>query len=101
MTKWKYLLAYAAPASAIAGLYFKGWAAPGAMYIGFVLIPLIEGLFFNKMKRPAKPESIHESPVLFNLFLYLNLPLLYFIENGLKNILLFFIICIRSNILLV
>lgn len=79
MTKWKYLLAYAAPASAIAGLYFKGWAAPGAMYIGFVLIPLIEGLFFNKMKRPAKPESIHESPVLFNLFLYLNLPLLYFI----------------------
>ncbi|MBK7373883.1 MAG: hypothetical protein IPJ09_21150 [Saprospiraceae bacterium] len=48
MTKWKYLLAYAAPASAIAGLYFKGWAAPGAMYIGFVLIPLIEGLFLIK-----------------------------------------------------
>ncbi|MBK8280474.1 MAG: hypothetical protein IPK94_10245 [Saprospiraceae bacterium] len=47
---WEYLLAYAAPASAIAGLYFKGWAAPEAlMYIGFVWnATLIEGLFLIK-----------------------------------------------------
>lgn len=78
MTKWKYLIAYAAPLSAILGLYLKGWWAPGAMYVGFLIIPLIEGLFYSNIGIEGSPVE-KRSPALFNLFLYLNIPLLYFI----------------------
>jgi alkane 1-monooxygenase len=78
MSKWKYLIAYAAPLSAILGLYLKGWWSPGAMYVGFLIIPLIEGLFYSEMGIKISSEE-KRSPILFNLFLYLNIPLLYFI----------------------
>ncbi len=77
MSKWKYLIAYLAPGSAIAGLYFKGWLAPGSVYIGFILIPIVEGLFYHQVKILEEEPTSKASPALYNLFLYLNIPLLY------------------------
>ncbi|MDZ4748053.1 MAG: alkane 1-monooxygenase [Saprospiraceae bacterium] len=75
----RYLSAYLIPVSCFAGLYFGGWASPGALYLGFVIVPLIE--FFV----PAVPNKEEEAVLqikskipLFDHLLYLNVPALYF-----------------------
>ncbi len=78
---WKdlrYFIAYTAPAAAFAGLYVKGYAAPGSIYVGFVLIPLLE-LVLPRTTTNHEPQ--HEEQLLhtrfFDWLLYLNLPLVY------------------------
>ena len=74
----KYLLAYISPAAAFAGIYFGGVWSFGALYMGFLVIPLVE--FFV----PASPDNIPEEEELsrskqrfFDILLYLNLPIVY------------------------
>ena len=76
----RYLAAYMVPFCCLAGLYFRGWASPGVLYFGFVLVPLIE-LFV-----PASPYNDNEDVLtsrsgkrFFDILLYLNVPLVYFI----------------------
>ncbi len=76
----KYLLAYLIPLSSFAGLYFLGWASAGAIWFGFVVIPLLE-LFvpaapFNQSEAAYQKKS---SILFFDNLLYLNVLALYFI----------------------
>lgn len=75
---WRYLSAYLVPAACWVGLTYGGWMAPGALWVGFVLVPLIE-LFV-----PARPENPDESQYqartvhpFFDALLYLNVPILF------------------------
>ena len=79
MQRWKYLLAYMAPLSAIVGLYYRGWFSFGSMYIGFVFIPLIEGLFYQNPASCMNPSNEPNKSHVHDWFLYLNIPLVYFI----------------------
>lgn len=76
INKWLYLLAYTAPASALAGLLLRGWFSPGAMYIGFLVIPMVESLWFKSPEINSEPVE-RPSSKLFDWFLYLHLPVLY------------------------
>ncbi len=76
----KYLFAYLIPVSSFAGLYFLGWASPGAVLFGFVFVPVVE-LFV-----PAAPVNLEESAYqrksginFFDYLLYLNVIAVYFI----------------------
>ena len=76
----RYLAAYLIPLSCFVGLYFGGWASPGSLYIGFLLVPVIE-LFV-----PASPRREEEAVLqtksklpFFDNLLYLNVPVLYLV----------------------
>ena len=74
----KYLAAYLMPIACFAGLYFGGWAAPGAFYIGFLIVPLLE-LFVPAAPRPEDEAILQEKSKVsfFDYLLYLNVPFLY------------------------
>ena len=74
----KYLIAYVAPISAFAGIYLGGAWSLGAVYVGFVLIPLFE-LFVpaSPQNLSTEQEDIQTGKRFFDLLLYLNLPILY------------------------
>lgn len=74
----KYLIAYIAPAAAFAGLYYKGYASFGSIYVGFVLIPLLELILpASKENHPQDQEAQRLSIRFFDWLLYLNLPLVF------------------------
>ncbi|MEO6132416.1 MAG: alkane 1-monooxygenase [Saprospiraceae bacterium] len=75
----KYLAAYIVPLACLGGLYFGGWASPGILYFGFVLVPVIEYFL------PASPHNEDEVTLdrklnmpFFDILLYVNVPLVYF-----------------------
>lgn len=74
----KYLFAYLLPLSGYLGLYLGGAWAPGSIYVGFVLIPLLEQVWPRRPDSidPAE-ESVRGERRFFDWLLYLNLPLLY------------------------
>jgi len=74
----KYLAAYLMPIACFAGLYFGGWAAPGAFYIGFLIVPVLE-LFVPAAPRPEDETILQEKSKVsfFDYLLYLNVPFLY------------------------
>lgn len=74
----KYLLAYLLPLSSFAGLYFLGWASAGALWFGFVLVPLIE-LFVPASSYNEKEEVYVQksrNPI-FDYLLYVNVIAVY------------------------
>jgi alkane 1-monooxygenase len=81
--KWsnlKYLIAYLAPLATLWGLYEQGHWSFAGIYVGFVLIPVLE--VFSPQSSynfsPAEEERRLRVPI-FDLLLYLNIPLLYYI----------------------
>ena len=78
----RYLAAYLVPLASFAGLYFGGWASGGALYIGFLLVPIIE-LFVPAAPRPEAEEVLKEKSKIpfFDYLLYLNVPVLYLIAG--------------------
>ena len=62
----KYLIAYIAPLAAYLGIYLQGAWSFGSIYIGFVLIPLLE--FFT----PQSIENVspEEEPLLGLIFFF-------------------------------
>ena len=74
----KYLAAYLIPIACFTGLYFGGWAAPGAFYIGFLIVPVLE-LFVPAAPRPEEEAVLQEKSKVsfFDYLLYLNVPFLY------------------------
>lgn len=76
----KYLIAYLLPAAAITGLYLGGWSVWLTVIIGFVLIPTLEMIIPKSDKNDDEATEIKKTEsVFFDILLYLNLPLLYFI----------------------
>ena len=74
----RYLAAYLIPVACFAGLYFGGWASPGAFYIGFMFVPLIE-LFVPAGPRPEEESILQQKTRIpfFDYLLYLNVPMVY------------------------
>lgn len=65
------------PLSAFLGLYYRSYAAPGSLYLGFILIPLIELVLIPRHKNfdtEAKMERSEQR--WFDLLLYMNVPVL-------------------------
>jgi alkane 1-monooxygenase len=74
----KYLIAYLLPLSAFAGIYFKGALSPGAFYVAFVIIPLLEQFLPQSTRNlSTSEEDTQDHKKLFDILLYLNLPILY------------------------
>jgi alkane 1-monooxygenase len=74
----KYLIAYVAPLAAFLGLYYQGiWSFSG-IYVGFVLIPLLE-LIAPETTANLTPqeEKKKEASLFFDVLLYLNIPILW------------------------
>jgi alkane 1-monooxygenase len=74
----RYLAAYLVPMASFAGLYFGGWASPGAFYIGFLIVPVIE-LFVPAAPRSEEEVILQQKSKIpfFDYLLYLNVPMLY------------------------
>ena len=76
----KYMAAYLVPVTCLVGLHFGGWMAPGVLYFGFILVPLIE-LFVPASIYSENEEAlkIKSGKAFFDVLLYLNVPFVYFI----------------------
>ncbi|HMG15446.1 MAG TPA: alkane 1-monooxygenase [Saprospiraceae bacterium] len=76
----KYLFAYIAPVSAICGFYLGGWWYYAAFLVGFVFIPLLETTMpVNGSNLSYEEELSQVKKPWFDLLIYLNLPILFFI----------------------
>ena len=74
----KYLLAYIAPLAAYLGIYYGGIWSLGSIYVGFVLIPLLELLFPGTAKNLSdQEEAVQANKRFFDYLLYLNIPVLW------------------------
>ncbi|TXB63190.1 alkane 1-monooxygenase [Phaeodactylibacter luteus] len=74
----KYLLAYVLPASAFWAVSQGGLASYSALFVGFGALPALELILPVSTRNPAVEEEAPRSRLLiFDLLLYLNLPLLY------------------------
>ena len=74
----KYLIAYIAPLSAVAGLWFGGWWSFGMTYVAFGLIPFFE-LFLPESVDNHAPEVEDDRSrhPFFDLLLYSHVPIMY------------------------
>ncbi len=75
---FKYLIAYLAPLAGYWGVWAGGWASPGSIYVGFVMIPLLElALPYSITNHEPAEEESRSNRLLFDWLLYLNAPLLW------------------------
>ena len=74
----KYLIAYIAPLSAVAGLYYGGWLSFGMTYVAFGVIPFFE-LFLPKSveNHAAEVEEDRSRHPFFDWLLYAHIPIMY------------------------
>lgn len=74
---FKYLLAYIAPMSAFAAVYWQGPWSYSSVIVAFILIPVMEQLVSGNTRNLSLEEEAKKSASpLFDLLLYLNLPIL-------------------------
>lgn len=73
----KYLFAYTIPIAAIIGIYLGGLYTFSAFAYAFVLIPLIELLLPSQDVNPHKPQYNNTQNLVFDILLYLNVPIVY------------------------
>lgn len=74
----KYLIAYIAPLAGYLGIYYGSVWSLGSIYIGFVLIPIVEQIL-PKSDANLAPEVEEKQSLsrFFDVLLYLNIPILY------------------------
>lgn len=74
----KYLVAYTSPIAAGAGLYFGGIWSPGAVYLGFIIIPIMELVLPARTDNPDPATETQRNTIMFfDWLLYLHVPLVY------------------------
>lgn len=74
---FKYLLAYIVPAIVAHALYFKGFWSYNGITVAFVIIPILEAFFpGNTTNLNEEEEQTQASKLIFNILLYLNVPML-------------------------
>lgn len=77
-SEWKYLIAYVAPLAAWVGIYVQGHWSFAGIYVGFVLIPLLETIGPRpRTNFTAEEEKNRHLDRFFDYLLYGNIPLLY------------------------
>lgn len=74
----KYLFAYIAPLAAFAGIYLGGIWSLGSVYIGFLIVPVVEFFTTGSTEnfQPEEEQRRTKSPF-FDWLLYLNVPILF------------------------
>lgn len=74
----KYLIAYLLPLSCWFGLQNGNYWSPGAFYVAFGILPLLE-LFLPKSTENENPEmeESRSNTLVFDLLLWLNIPIVY------------------------
>ncbi len=74
----KYLIAYLLPFVGFLGLYYGGIWSLGSVYLGFLIIPLLE-LVLPKSSENLSPATaeLKSKAYFFDFLLYLNIPILY------------------------
>lgn len=76
----KYLIAFLLPLSAYIGLELRGIFAPGSLYLAFGIIPVFDQLITKDQSNNTAEEKLSkEKRVWFDLLLWLNIPIVYFI----------------------
>ena len=74
----KYLLAYILPLSAFFGLYYGGIWSFAAVFLGFLIIPLLELVLPQSTENfDVETEELKLQSFFFDFLLYLNIPILY------------------------
>jgi len=74
----KYLFAYFAPIAAFAGIYFGGIWSFGSVYVGFIIVPILEFFTPNSTANLSPEEEQKKSKsMFFDWLLYLNVPVLF------------------------
>ena len=74
----KYLIAYILPLSAFVGVLLGGWWSGGAVYVAFVVLPMIEETIpMSSLNLSPDAETTRERWRLFDVLLYLNVPMLF------------------------
>ncbi len=78
MKDLKYLIAYLAPLSAMAAVYFGGYLSFAAFLVAFVSIPILE-LVLPKSTKNFTPEEeeVRLTTRLFDYLIYFNIPLIF------------------------
>jgi len=73
----KYLLAYIVPGIVAHALYYRGIWSYNGVTVAFILIPILESFFpGNTDNLSEEEETTQASKMLFNILLYLNVPML-------------------------
>ena len=73
----KYLLAYIVPAVVVHALYCRGIWSYNGLTVAFIIIPILEFFFpGNTNNLDQKEEQQQLSKVIFDVLLYLNVPML-------------------------
>jgi len=74
----KYLIAYTSPVAASLGLYLGGIWSPGALYVGFLIIPVLEFVLPVRTDNvPEESEMRRNTRPYFDWLLYIHLPVIY------------------------
>ena len=74
----KYLLAYVAPLSAFAAIYYQGYWSFATVVLAFAFIPLLDFLVpSSKQNLTSEQEVSKLSTIIFDWLLYLNVPMLW------------------------
>jgi alkane 1-monooxygenase len=78
MKDLKYLAAYIAPVLLYLGLYFQGIFSFSAFLFAFILVPVLDSVLVQSKKNFSKEEAEAKlSNKLFDVLLYLNVPLVW------------------------
>ncbi len=74
----KYLLAYSIPTLTFMGIYFGGIYTFASLFYAFVCIPAMEIMMQNQTSNNKEASALKEkNAILFDLMLYVNLPIVY------------------------
>jgi len=78
MKDLKYLIAYAIPIAVVIGLHFKGIWSFFTPVFAFIIIPIIETILpENEQNLDTEEVEKKKNKLLFDVLLYLNLPIIY------------------------
>ena len=78
MRDLKYLAAYTIPLATALSIYSRGWLTFSTVIFAFIIIPITE-ILVGKDKKNLKTEEVEKKRhiSLFDLMLYLNLPIVF------------------------
>ena len=88
MKDLKYLAAYSIPLATLISLKSEGWMTFATVYFAFLIIPVLEMIVGKDSENLSKNAASNKeiNPV-FDIMLYLNLPIVYFfVYWGIVNI---------------
>ncbi len=73
----KYMIAYIVPAIVVHALYFKGFWSYNGILVAFIIVPVLEAFFKGNANNLSKEEeNDQKTKVIFDILLYLNVPML-------------------------